>query len=434
VAAKRSRVTDNGGMNALDGIRILDLSRVLAGPWCTQTLADLGADVVKVERPPGAGHPGGDDTRGWGPPFLRGHDGEDTAEAAYYLGANRNKRSITCDIAQPEGQALIRELVQQAHVFVENYKVGDMARYGLDFESLRALNPSLVYCSITGFGQTGPYRERAGYDYAIQGIGGLMSITGERDDLPGGGPQKVGVAVADLFTGLYATVAIQAALRHAERTGQGQHIDMALLDTQVAMLANLGANYLVRGKEDGKVPGRAGNAHANIVPYQVFEVAPDASGLAQHLILAVGNDGQFAKFCQVAGRPELASDERFARNQNRVRHRDALVPVLEVIMKSRGKADWLSALEAAKVPCGAINNLAEVFADPQVQHRDMVHTWSHPLADAVNLVASPIKMSATPVRKDLPPPMLGEHSAQVLQDWLGAGAERLSELRRGGIV
>jgi crotonobetainyl-CoA:carnitine CoA-transferase CaiB-like acyl-CoA transferase len=376
-------------MNALDGIRILDLSRVLAGPWCTQTLADLGADVVKVERPPGGNHPGGDDTRGWGPPFLRGRDGEDTAEAAYYLGANRNKRSITCDIAQPEGQALIRELVQKAHVFVENYKVGDMARYGLDFESLKAINPALVYCSITGFGQTGPYRERAGYDYAIQGMGGLMSVTGERDDLPGGGPQKVGVAVADLFTGLYATVAIQAALRHAERTGEGQHVDMALLDTQVAMLANLGANYLVRGQADGKVPGRAGNAHANIVPYQVFEVAPDASGQAQHLILAVGNDGQFAKFCEVAGCPELAADDRYARNQNRVRHRDTLVPVLEKVMKSRAKAEWLSLLEAAKVPCGAINNLEEVFADPQVQHRQMCMPGPIPWPIGSSLWAAP---------------------------------------------
>ena len=421
-------------MNALDGIRILDLSRVLAGPWCTQTLADLGADVVKVERPPGPNHPGGDDTRGWGPPFLKGRDGADTAEAAYYLGANRNKRSITCDIAQPEGQALIRELASKADVFVENYKVGDMARYGLDFASLHAINPKLVYCSITGFGQTGPYKDRAGYDYAIQGMGGLMSVTGERDDLPGGGPQKVGVAVADLFTGLYATVAIQAALRHAERTGEGQHIDMALLDTQVAMLANLGANYLVRGRDDGKVPGRAGNAHVNIVPYQVFEVAPDAQGRPQHIILAVGNDGQFAKFCEVAGRPELAQDERFARNQNRVRHRDVLVPLLEAIMKTRSKADWLAALEAAKVPGGPINNLAEVFADPQVQQRGMVQTWQHPLADAVDLVASPLKLSATPVRSDLPPPLLGEHTAEVLGDWLAHTPERLSELRARGIV
>jgi crotonobetainyl-CoA:carnitine CoA-transferase CaiB-like acyl-CoA transferase len=421
-------------MNALDGIRILDLSRVLAGPWCTQTLADLGADVVKVERPGSVTHPGGDDTRGWGPPFLRDRNGVDTLEAAYYLGANRNKRSITCDIAGPEGQALIRELATKADVFVENYKVGDMARYGLDFASLRAINPRLVYCSITGFGQTGPYKDRAGYDYAIQGMGGLMSVTGERDDLPGGGPQKVGVAVADLFTGLYAAVAIQAALRHAERTGEGQHIDMALLDTQVAMLANLGANYLVRGREEGNVPGRAGNAHVNIVPYQVFEVAPDSDGQPQHIILAVGNDSQFVKFCGVAGCPEIADDERFARNQNRVRHRATLVPVLEAIFKTRNKADWLSALEAAKVPGGPINNLAEVFADPQVQHRAMVQRWQHPLVDAVDLVASPLKLSATPVRNDLPPPMLGEHTADVLTDWLGASSARLSELRQRGTV
>ncbi|MFP8836125.1 CaiB/BaiF CoA transferase family protein [Hydrogenophaga sp. XSHU_21] len=421
-------------MNALDGIRILDCSRVLAGPWCTQTLADLGADVVKVERPRSGSHPGGDDTRGWGPPFLRGRDGNDTAEAAYYLGANRNKRSMTCDLSVPAGQALIREMAAHADVFVENYKVGDMARYGLDFPTLRQINPRLVYCSITGFGQTGPYKDRAGYDYAVQGMGGLMSVTGERDDLPGGGPQKVGVAVADLFTGLYATVAIQAALRHAERTGEGQHVDMALLDTQVAMLANLGANYLVRGREDGKVPGRAGNAHANIVPYQVFEVAPDAAGHAQHIILAVGNDGQFAKFCEVAGRPELARDERFARNQGRVRHRDALVPVLETVMKTRTKADWLASLEAAKVPCGPINDLAEVFADPHVRHRQMVQTWAHPLTDAVDLVASPIKLSATPVRNDRPPPLLGQHTDEVLAEWLGADAARLAQLREAGAI
>lgn len=421
-------------MNALDGIRILDLSRVLAGPWCTQTLADLGADVVKVERPSGPGHSGGDDTRGWGPPFLRGRDGSDTAEAAYYLGANRNKRSITCDISKPEGQALIREMARHAHVFVENYKVGDMARYGLDYATLSAINPSLVYCSITGFGQTGPYKDRAGYDFAIQAMGGLMSVTGERDDLPGGGPQKVGVAVADLFTGLYATVAIQAALRHAERTGEGQHIDMALLDTQVTMLANLGANYLVRGKVDGKVPGRAGNAHANIVPYQVFEVAPDAAGEAQHIILAVGNDSQFTKFCEVAGHADLARDERFARNQNRVRNRAQLVPMLEAILMKRSKADWLLALEAAKVPCGPINNLAEVFADEHVVSRDMVHRWSHPLAEAVDLVASPMKLSVTPVRADLPPPLLGQHTGEVLADWLGVSETRCAELRDRGAI
>jgi crotonobetainyl-CoA:carnitine CoA-transferase CaiB-like acyl-CoA transferase len=414
-------------MNSLDGIRVLDLSRVLAGPWCTQTLADLGADVIKIERP-GAG----DDTRTWGPPFLKDAQGQNTAEAAYYLGANRNKRSVTCDIAQPEGQALIRELVRHCDVFVENFKVGDMARYGLDYASMSALNPKLVYCSVTGFGQTGPYSERAGYDYAVQGIGGLMSVTGERDDL-GGGPQKVGVAVADLFTGMYATVAILAALRHAERTGQGQQVDMALLDTQVAMLANLGSNYLV----SGKVPGRAGNAHQNIVPYQVFEVMPPADappGARDHLILAVGNDGQFAKFCAVAGVPDMAKDPRFALNTERVQHRHVLVPLLERILKTRTKADWLAALEAAKVPCGAINTLAEVFVDPQIQARGMVQAWQHPIKADLQLVASPIKMSLTPVRQDLPPPMLGQHTAEVLREVLGWDAAQQGALRGKGVI
>jgi crotonobetainyl-CoA:carnitine CoA-transferase CaiB-like acyl-CoA transferase len=414
-------------MNSLAGIRVLDLSRVLAGPWCTQTLADLGADVIKIERPGS-----GDDTRGWGPPFLQDPQGRDTAEAAYYLGANRNKRSVTCDIAQGAGQALIRELVKHCDVFIENFKVGDMARYGLDWASLQALNPRLVYCSITGFGQTGPYAERAGYDYAIQGMGGLMSVTGERDGLTddnghlvAAGPQKVGVAVTDLFTGMYATVGILAALRHAERSGEGQYLDMALLDTQVAMLANLGANYLV----SGKVPGRAGNAHQNIVPYQVFEVAPAADGSRDHLILAVGNDGQYAKFCEVAGHPEWASDTRFAKNQDRVRNRTALVPMLEAVMKTRRKSEWLAALEAAKVPCGAINNLAEVFADPQVNERGMVTQWPHPLQPELRLVASPLKLGATPVRTDLPPPLLGEHTEEVLRELLQCDSERLAALR-----
>jgi crotonobetainyl-CoA:carnitine CoA-transferase CaiB-like acyl-CoA transferase len=425
---------------ALAGIRVLDLSRVLAGPWCTQTLADLGADVIKIERPSDTGGdgqrqtvggPGGDDTRSWGPPFLKDTAGNDTSEAAYYLGTNRNKRSVTCDISQPAGQALIRELVLYCDVFVENFKVGDMARYGLDFASLQAIKPSLVYCSITGFGQTGPYKDRAGYDYAVQGMGGLMSVTGERDDVAGGGPQKVGVAVADLFTGLNATVGILAALRHAESTGVGQHIDMALLDTQVSMLANLGANYLV----SGKVPGRLGNAHQNIVPYQVFEVAPAGVGQgADHLILAVGNDGQFAKFCQVAGHPELASNLHYAKNQDRVRNRAVLVPVLENILKTRTKADWLAALEAAKVPCGAINNLAEVFADPHVQARQMVTPWQHPLAGTVNLVASPIKMSATPVRNDLPPPILGQHTQEVLREVLACSDATLAELQAKRVI
>ncbi|WP_028603981.1 CaiB/BaiF CoA transferase family protein [Ottowia thiooxydans] len=411
-------------MNSLDGIRVLDLSRVLAGPWCTQTLADLGADVIKIERP-GTG----DDTRTWGPPFLTGDDGKESQEAAYYLGANRNKRSVTCDIAKPEGQALIRELIQHCDVFIENFKVGDMARYGLDYETLKGINPRLVYCSLTGFGQTGPYSDRAGYDYAIQGMGGLMSVTGERDDL-GGGPQKVGVAVSDLFTGMYATVGILAALRHAERHGEGQFIDMALLDTQAAMLANLGATYLVSGKP----PGRMGNAHQNIVPYQVFEVASKADGSADHIILAVGNDGQYAKFCQVAGRPDLATDPRYVRNQDRVRHRAELVPVLTEIMKTRAKADWLGALEAAKVPCGAINNLAEVFADPHIQARGMVTHWKHPLRGDLPLVSSPLKLEKTPVRTDLPPPLLGEHTEQVLQQLLDCDAKRMHQLRDQGVI
>ena len=415
-------------MNSLDGIRVLDLSRVLAGPWCTQTLADLGADVIKIERP-GAG----DDTRGWGPPFLKDADGHDTADAAYYLGTNRNKRSVTCDIAQPEGQRLIRALVQQCDVFIENFKVGDMARYGLDFESLKALNPRLVYCSITGYGQTGPYRERAGYDYAIQGTGGLMSVTGERDDL-GGGPQKVGVAVADLFTGMYATVAILAALRHAERTGQGQAIDVALLDTQVAMLANLGATYLVGGRYEGKVPGRMGNAHQNVVPYQVFEVAPAAAGSKDYMILAVGNDSQFAKFCSIAGHPEWATDPRFTSNSLRVRHRAELIPLLEAVFKTRTKTDWLSTLEAAKVPCGPINNLAEVFADPHVQAREMINHWSHVSGGEMDLVASPLKLRGTPVRRDRPPPVMGQHTDEVLREVLGMEATELAALRERQVI
>ena len=415
-------------MNSLDGIRILDLSRVLAGPWCTQTLADLGADVIKIERP-GTG----DDTRTWGPPFLKDDNGDETAEAAYYLGANRNKRSVTCDIAQPAGQTLIRELATHCDVFVENFKVGDMARYGLDYASLKALNPRMVYCSITGFGQNGPYAERAGYDYAIQGMGGLMSVTGERDDL-GGGPQKVGVAVADLMTGMYATVAILAALRHAEKTGEGQQVDMALLDTQVAMLANLGANYLV----SGATPGRSGNAHQNIVPYQVFEVAATPDGNKDHLILAVGNDAQYVKFCKVANIPELGVNPLFAKNRDRVLNRQQLVPILETVMKTRSKADWLAALEAAKVPCGAINNLAEVFADPQIEARNMVTHWHHPVDADLKLVSSPIKLSATPVRVPrsggLPPPLLGQHTEEVLRNVLDYSDAQIAVLKDQGVV
>ncbi|MEP6739547.1 MAG: CaiB/BaiF CoA-transferase family protein [Caldimonas sp.] len=413
---------------ALAGIRVLDLSRVLAGPWCTQTLADLGADVIKVERPTRDDHPGGDDTRGWGPPFLKDASGAETSEAAYYLGTNRNKRSITIDIATPQGADLVRTLAAGCDVLVENFKVGDMARHGLDAPTLLAACPRLVYCSITGYGQTGPYRERAGYDYAIQGLGGLMSVTGPSraeiaDDASGGGPQKVGVAVADLFTGMYAVTAILAALRHRDRTGQGQAIDMALLDTQVAMLANLGAGYLATGV----APQRVGNAHQNVVPYQVFEVTDG------HLILAVGNDAQFARFCVVAGCAELARDERFTRNAGRVRHRGALVPVLAARLKLKTRAEWLAALEAAKVPCGPINDLADVFADPQVLARAMTVEMAHPLAGAVRLVASPMKFSATPVRYDRPPPLLGGDTEQVLGEF-GLDAAAITALRAAGAI
>ncbi len=414
---------DKVPVQSLEGLRVLDLSRVLAGPWCTQVLGDLGADVVKVERPVT-----GDDTRAWGPPFLNDGLGAESDESAYYLGTNRNKRSITVDLAHREGQALVRTLALQADVLVENYKVGDMARYGLDFPTLHALNPQLVYCSITGYGQTGPYRDRAGYDYAVQGLGGLMSVTGERDDRPGGGPQKVGVAVADLFTGLYATVGILAALRHRDadgfRRGQGQYVDMALLDVQVAMLANLGANYLV----SGRAPARAGNAHQNIVPYQVFEVADG------HLILAVGNDAQFARFCEIAGEPELAGDPRFAKNADRVRHREVLVPRLAALMRRRQRDDWLAALEAAKVPCGPINALDQVFADPQVCAREMTEIVPHPLTDGLRLVASPLKLSATPPRTRHAPPLLGQHEVEVLADWLGWSPERVAAARAAGAL
>jgi len=413
---------------ALEGVRVLDLSRVLAGPWCTQTLADLGADVVKVERPARDGVAGGDDTRGWGPPFLRDGAGVETAEAAYYVGTNRNKRSVTIDIASDEGAELVRTLADKADVVVENFKVGDLARRGLDAATLLARNPRLVYCSITGFGQTGPYRERAGYDYAVQGMGGLMSVTGPSraeiaDDASGGGPQKVGVAVADLFTGMYAVTAILAALRHRDRTGQGQAIDMALLDSQVAMLANLGAGYLA----SGVAPQRAGNAHQSIVPYQVFEVADG------HLILAVGNDAQFARFCAVAGCSELAGDPRFARNAGRVRHRATLVPLLAALLKLRPRAAWLADLEAAKVPCGPINDLAEVFADAQVRDRAMTVEMPHPLAGTVRMVASPMKLAHTPVRYRRAPPLLGADTDAVLAE-LGLDAAAIAGLRDRGAI
>ena len=404
---------------SLGHLRVLDLTRILAGPWCAQNLADLGADVIKIERP-GVG----DDTRAWGPPYLRDALGHDTTEAAYYLAANRGKRSVTLDIASAEGQAIVRALVRRSDVVLENYKVGQLKKYGLDYASLRLEKPDLIYCSITGFGQDGPYAHRAGYDFIVQGMGGFMSITGERDDLPGGGPQKAGVAISDLMTGMYATIAVMAALSHRDRSGEGQYIDMALLDVQVAMLANMNANYLASGTP----PKRWGNAHPNIVPYQTFATADG------HIIVAVGNDSQYRKFIEAGERPELASDERFATNPMRVRHRDILVPLLAAMVKTKTKQQWIDLLEAAGVPCGPINNLDEVFDHPQVDARGLRIDLPHPSAGSVALVGSPIKMSATPPQYDLPPPLLGQHTDEVLRDLLGHSAETIAGLRANGIV
>ena len=389
---------------ALQGIKVLDLSRVLAGPWCGQLLADLGADVVKVERP-GTG----DDTRSWGPPWLKDAAGDQTRDAAYYSCANRNKRSVAIDIADPPGQVLVRRLAMEADVVLENFKVGGLAQYGLDHTSLRAMKSSLVVCSITGFGQTGPYAQRAGYDFLIQAMGGLMSVTGRADGEQGAGPQKAGVALTDILTGLYATVGVLAALAHRDRTGEGQHIDLALLDVQVACLANQAANYLV----GGTVPRRLGNAHPNIVPYQDF---PTADG---DMILAVGNDEQFARFCEVAGKPEWPADPRFVTNAARVQHRAELIPLLRQATVMRTTRAWIAELEAAGVPCGPINRLDEVFADPQVIARGLRIELPHAAAGMVPGVANPLRMSASPMAYDRGPPVLGEHTAQVLQQWLG---------------
>jgi formyl-CoA transferase len=403
----------------LEGIRVLDLTRVLAGPWATQNLADLGAEVIKVERP---GR--GDDTRTWGPPFLRDREGRETRDAAYYLACNRGKKSVTLDISRPAGRDIARTLALKSDVLVENFKVGDLARHGLDYAALAAAHPGLVYCSVTGFGQDGPYRDRPGYDFMIQGLGGLMSVTGERDDLPGGGPQKVGVAVADLFTGMYATSGILAALFHRERTGHGQHLDMALLDVQVAMLANLSSSFFV----SGEAPGRMGNAHMNIVPYHVFRAA-DA-----FLIVAVGNDTQFASFCGVLGRPEWATDARFATNPQRVRHRDLLVGLIGERLAGRAAREWLALLEPAGVPCGPINDLGQVFEDPQVRHRGMQVSAPHAAAGEVRMVASPMKFSATPIAHDTAPPLLGQHTREVLQGVLGLDAARIDALQSEGVI
>ncbi|MES2037437.1 MAG: CaiB/BaiF CoA-transferase family protein [Pseudomonadota bacterium] len=404
---------------ALGHIRVLDLTRVLAGPWCAQNLADLGAEVIKVERPGS-----GDDTRTWGPPYLRDAEGNNTTEAAYYLAANRGKQAITVDIATPEGQQIIRELAAKSDVVLENYKVGQLKKYGLDYESLKLVKPDLVYCSITGFGQDGPYAHRAGYDFIVQGMGGFMSLTGERDDLPGGGPQKAGVAIADLMTGMYSTIAVMAALTHRDRTGEGQYIDMALLDVQVAMLANMNMNYLA----SGNTPKRWGNAHPNIVPYQTFATSDG------HIIVAAGNDGQYKKFVQIGGLPEMADDPRFSTNPRRVEHRDVLVPILANMVRLKTKQEWISLLEEAGVPCGPINTLDEVFEDPQVLAREMQINLPHPTAGQVKLVASPMKLSATPVTYSSAPPLLGQHTQIVLAEVLGYDEQQLAALKTKNII
>ena len=412
-------------VGALDGIKVLDLSRVLAGPWCTQILADLGADVVKVERP-GAG----DDTRHWGPPFLKDAEGHDTTQASYFTACNRNKRSVTIDMATPEGQQLIRDMALQSDIVVENFKVGGLKQYGLDHASLRALNPRLIYCSVTGFGQDGPYAERAGYDLMIQAMTGMMSITGKADSEPGGGPLRVGVALTDLFTGVYASTAIVAALNVRHRTGEGQHIDMSLLDVGMAILANQASGFLATGN----APTRQGNTHPSLAPYQDF---PTADG---SMLLAIGNDGQFARFCAAAGQPQWASDERFASNTLRVKHRAALIPAMEAVTRTRTTADWVTLLEDKAVPCGPINTIAQAFDDAQVKARGLavaLPRWKDGEAgDGVTYitgVASPLRLSANPPMLRNAPPALGQHTDEVMAE-LGLDAARIAQLRASGVL
>ncbi|UXZ54718.1 CoA transferase [Halomonas sp. 7T] len=397
----------------LAGIKVLDISRVLAGPWCGQMLADMGAEVIKIERPQS-----GDDTRHWGPPWLSG-----STESAYYLCANRGKRSVTVDMAKPEGQALIKQLAAQSDVVLENFKVGGLKKYGLDYASLKAIHPGIIYCSITGFGQESPYAHRAGYDFMIQAMGGIMSLTGKPDGEPGGGPVKSGVAFTDIFTGLYAANAVLAALYQRRDTGEGCHIDLALMDVQVGVLANQALNYLT----SGHVPQRLGNAHPNIVPYQAFATADG------HMIVAVGNDEQFKRFCQVIDQPQLASDERFATNGSRVQHRDTLVPLLELALASQPTDTWLSAFEAVGVPCGPINTLDRVFDDPHVKARGLKQTLPHSQAGQVDLVANPIRINGESMSATTAPPYLGEHTERVLEE-VGITLEQRQALRKAGII
>ena len=405
--------------NALSHLTVLDLSRVLAGPWAGQVLADLGAEVIKVERP-GAG----DDTRGWGPPFLRDAEGKDSTDAAYYLCANRSKKSVTVDFTTAEGQSIVRQLARKSDVVLENFKVGGLKPYGLDHETLRAADPRLIYCSITGFGQTGPYAPRAGYDLLVQAMGGLMSITGRRDDEPGAGPQKAGVAVTDILTGLYATIGILAALSHRDRTGLGQHIDLGLLDVQVACLANQAMNYLVAGS----APRRSGNAHPNLVPYQDF---PTSDG---YMIIAVGTDAQFVKLCAAMNLTQLADDPRFATNKQRVVNRGRLIEILSGASRAHPTAHWVAALESVGVPAGPINSLDAVFDDPQVRARDMRFELPHPIAGSVSLVANPLRLSETPVSYRWAPPPLGAHTQEVLAQQLSMTPAQIDALRAKGVI
>ena len=406
-------------MGALSHIRVLDLSRVLAGPWCAQNLADLGADVIKVERP-GVG----DDTRHWGPPFVKDAKGNDTAETAYFICINRNKRSITVDISKPEGQEIIRQLAKESDVVIENYKVGDLAKYGLDYESLKKVKSDLIYCSITGFGQDGPYAHRPGYDFIIQGMGGFMSVTGEADDFPGASPQKAGVAIADIFTGMYASTAILAAVVHRDQTGQGQYIDMALLDTQIAVMANVSSAYLC----SDKVPRRWGNASPIIVPYQTF---PTSDGW---MIVAVGNDGQFKHFVTAGGEAHLAENPLYINNPLRVENRKSLISLLEVMTRRKTKAEWISLLEAANVPCGPINNFEEVFDNEQVKARGVQIDVPHPTAGNMKLVGSPMRLSETPVEVRMAPPTLGQHTNEILEERLRLDPQAIASLQEKGII
>ena len=406
-------------MGALSHIRVLDLSRVLAGPWCTQNLADLGADVIKVEKP---GE--GDDTRHWGPPFARDQSNKDTAESAYFISINRNKRSITVDISKPEGQEIIRQLAKESDVVIENYKVGQLAKYKLDYESLIKVKPDLIYCSITGFGQFGPYSKRPGYDFIVQGMGGFMSVTGEADDFPDASPQKAGVAIADIFTGMYATTSILAAIAHKNHTGEGQYIDLALLDTQIAVMANVASAYLC----SDEIPKRWGNASPTIVPYQTL---PTSDGW---MIVAAGNNGQFRHFVTAGNEAHLADNPLYSENPMRVKHREQLVPLLEEMTRKKTKAQWIALLEKANVPCGPINNFQEVFENEQVKARDIQINVPHPTAGSMKLVASPMRLSKTPVEVRMAPPTLGQHTDEILRERLGLNAQDINSLRENGSI